>query len=605
MFFKKFDIISPPITLYFKGDSMHSSIFSGILTIVVYLIIFAFGIYYALEFIQKTNPTAFFFNRYIEDAGEFPLNSSSMFHYINFRNTENQISEPIDFDMIRIIGIEEITINNYPFIDLKKTPHWLYGLCNNETDTEGIGYLIESEEYFGCACIRKYFNPDTNQYYDTNNKNFKWPSVAHGMSNNDHIFYGIIVEKCKNDDLRTLSESKSCKNSDKINNYIYNQAITIYLIDHYSDVLNYRTPFRKYLYSVSNMIFPKYFTVNNMNFNPAIIKTHNGIILDNIVKELSYFFSQNEKVTMDEEVEVVDEEGNPLYNEEGSKIIKSTGIISSYYFWMQNRLQFYERNYKRLQDIMSDIGGLSRVVLIIAIFINTLVSNYIILLDTEDLALSINKNEAERARRIRPNIYRKINLLINPPKRQYIYRENRNINSINNNIQQQSSNVERFMKEDINIYQNNSLEYERTEKIKYIKRNNYINKKNFNIKDENPEDNKIEKIIEQTNKNSYRRRYEARKTNNLNEKNYSDQFTLEQKEEDFSPFNEKQNFNWFQYIKYMIYCSRNSPTISYYEEFRAKIISEESIIKNHLDLFQFFNSFETNKKLEYKGNNNK
>ena len=91
----------------------------------------------------------------------------------------------------------------------------------------------------------------------------------------------------------------------------------------------------------------------------------------------------------------------------------------------------------------------------------------------------------------------------------------------------------------------------------------------------------------------------------MNEKNYSDQFTLEQKEEDFSPFNEKQNFNWFQYIKYMIYCSRNSPTISYYEEFRAKIISEESIIKNHLDLFQFFNSFETNKKLEYKGNNNK
>ena len=55
----------------------------------------------------------------------------------------------------------------------------------------------------------------------------------------------------------------------------------------------------------------------------------------------------------------------------------------------------------------------------------------------------------------------------------------------------------------------------------------------------------------------------------------------------------------------MIYCSKNSPTISYYEEFRAKIISEESIIKNHLDLFQFFNSFETNQITEnYKGNNN-
>ena len=595
MFLKKFDVISPPITLYFKGDSMHSSIFSGILTIIVYLIIFIFGVYYDLEFIQKTNPTAFFFNRYVEDAGEFPLNSSSMFHYINLRSTVNQKSDPIDFDMVRIIGIENLSINNYPFIDLKKTPHWLYGLCNNQSDTEGIGFLIESEVYFNCACIRKYFNPDTNQYYDTSNKNFKWPSVAHGMSSSNYTFYGLIVEKCKNDYLRTLSGLNSCKDLEKIENYIYEQAITIYLIDHYSDVLNYQEPFHKYLYSVSNMLFPKYFTVNNMNFNPAITKTHNGIILDNIVEKFSYFFSQNEKVTMDEEVEVVDEEGNPVQKDDGTKLLKSTGIVSSYYFWMQNRLQFYERNYKRLQDIMSDIGGLSRVVLIIAIFINTLVSNYIILLDTEDLSLSINKDENEKIRRIRPTIYRKINLLIHPPRRQYVYRESKNSNTINNN--QQSSNLQRFMKEDINIYQNNSLEYERTEKIKYTKRNNYFNRKKCNDinKDENSE--KIDKIIKQTNNNAYRRRFEVRNKNNLNEKNYSDQFTIEQKEEDFCPPIEKQNFSWFQYIKYMIYCSKNSPTISYYEEFRAKIISEESIIKNHLNLVQFFNSFETNQNL--------
>ena len=198
------------------------------------------------------------------------------------------------------------------------------------------------------------------------------------MSNSNKIYYGIIVEKCKNDDLRLLSGLKYCKESEKIENYVYAQVITIYLIDHYSDVLNYQEPFHKYIYSLSNMLYPKYFTINNMNFNPAVTKTHNGIFLDNIVEKLSFFFSQNEKVTMDEEIEVVDGEGNPLYNEDGSKIIKSTGIVSCFYFWMQNRLQYYERNYKRLQDIMSDIGGLSRVVLIIAIFINALVSNYVI-----------------------------------------------------------------------------------------------------------------------------------------------------------------------------------------------------------------------------------
>ena len=82
MFLKKFDMLSPPITLYYKGDNKHSSIFSALLSIVAYTIVFIFGVYYALEFINRENPTAYFFNRYIEDAGEFPVNASSMFYFV-------------------------------------------------------------------------------------------------------------------------------------------------------------------------------------------------------------------------------------------------------------------------------------------------------------------------------------------------------------------------------------------------------------------------------------------------------------------------------------------------------------------------------------------
>ena len=583
MFLKKFDLISPPITLYYKGDSMHSSIFSGILTIVVHIIIFIFGIYYALEFIYKKNPTAFFFNRFTEDAGIFPLNSSSIFHYIQFKKTLDSATSSIDFDMIRIIGIEDITIDNYPSINLKKTRHWLYGLCNNKSDTKGIGYLITSDDYLKSACIRKYYDPDTNQYFETGNKNFVWPMLAHGMSSDTFTFYGIIIEKCKNDDLRTISGLQSCQKSETMDDYVFSNIITVYLIDHFSDVLNYRNPFSKYLYSVSNMLYPNYFTVNNMNFNPAITKTHNGIFFDNVVEQLSYFFSLNEKVTMDEKMEVLDEEGNPTYDENGNKITKTTGIVSSYYFWMQNRLQYYERNYKRLQDIMSDIGGLSRVVLIIAIFANTLVSNYIILLDVEELSLSINNNDKEKIKRIRPTIYRRINLLINPPPRRPNYLNQRknpiNINNINN--AQQSSNLQRFTKEDEDIIQQNTYIDDKNDKIKY-KRNNYVKKYNNsnNNKDESQNDNKKRIQNQRAIRGNYniRRKYEIKNNFNnykLNEKNNVN-------------INGKQNFTWFQYIKFMLYCSRNNPGISYYEEFRAKILSEEMIVQNHLDWAKFF-----------------
>ena len=90
MFFKKFDMLSPTITLFYKGDYAHLSIFSGILTIVEYIICFVFCVYYFLDYWLKKNPTAYFFNRYVQDAGEYTLDSSSMFHYVYFINKISQ-----------------------------------------------------------------------------------------------------------------------------------------------------------------------------------------------------------------------------------------------------------------------------------------------------------------------------------------------------------------------------------------------------------------------------------------------------------------------------------------------------------------------------------
>ena len=56
-----------------------------------------------------------------------------------------------------------------------------------------------------------------------------------------------------------------------------------------------------------------------------------------------------------------------------------------YYFWLINRLNYCERTYNRLQDLISEIGGTYEVIISVFIVINKIFNYYAILCDTEKL----------------------------------------------------------------------------------------------------------------------------------------------------------------------------------------------------------------------------
>ena len=175
MILKKLDLVSPPITLYFKGETQHISIFSGILTILTYLLILIAGIYYFLGFINRDNPKAYFFNRYEEDAGSFPVNASSMFNFIQINEKTLNKAIPFDFSVIRAVGIDDILYDEYmnnPNI-ISTKDHWIYGYCNNDSDTKGISSLINFDYFEKSACIRSYYDHSKNQYFNTEEEGFK------------------------------------------------------------------------------------------------------------------------------------------------------------------------------------------------------------------------------------------------------------------------------------------------------------------------------------------------------------------------------------------------------------------------------------------------
>ena len=80
--FEIFDLLSPQITLYYKGKLRHSSNFSGILTIISIIITTIFTFIF-LEDLKRKNPSAFYYNRYIEEIKPIQFNTLGLFHLLN------------------------------------------------------------------------------------------------------------------------------------------------------------------------------------------------------------------------------------------------------------------------------------------------------------------------------------------------------------------------------------------------------------------------------------------------------------------------------------------------------------------------------------------
>ena len=618
MFLRKLDFLSPPITLYYKGDKSHSSIFSGILTIIVYSICLTFAIYYAIQFVNKANPQVCYYNRYVEDAGVFPVNSSSMFNFIQILDTVKNVPEVVDFDLLNIVGLEETVDIYQDDNDLTKINHWLYGPCNNSTDIEGISELINFPHFTESACIRKYYDKNTQQYYNTKEKKFRWPEILHGCSHPNRTFYGIVIEKCRNTSLKFSSDGRYCKSPQEILDYIKIRSLNFLLIDQFTDILNYTTPYRKYFYSISNGLFEGSYTTNHLNLNPSKLISDEGKFMTTKKETLSYFFDLNEKVT---------------------SASGDSGIYVAFYFWMQNRMQYYERVYEKVQDVLSDVGGLCSIVLTIAELINNIVNQYINLFDSQNYLNEVEASQQydksifrfkKRTRSLRIKLKKNYDNNFFPPKKIYDLEQNNN----------DSSNKSRLNDNDgIDVY-DKELKPVKTFKKKKIKKKNYsihlndnslnknkllINVNNILNNNESNNENKSRKTghslsfknsskIDDSQSNTHiNMNLNNNKINSLNkDKNIVDTHESKDSNKEKSP---KLSIKFHHYLGYLFSFEKCHPYIQFVDDFRIKMISEENIILTKLNLDKLQNknyqekssnkqNLENNPNLEYNQNLN-
>jgi hypothetical protein len=159
----------------------------------------------------------------------------------------------------------------------------------------------------------------------------------------------------------------------------------------------------------------------------------------------------------------------------------------------------------------------------------------------------------------------------------------------NDSQQQQSSNYQRLMKDGVDIYPNMNSRDEKSDQYRnvYVKRNNLVNKNN--------NEGRKDSSYQQDNSRGYGRGKGKSNRDNYRQggdnyntmaRNLKDENTTEKKDDFENRPLEKQNFNWCKFLGYLICCGRNDQKMKYYEDFRAKLISEDNIIQNYLDTYK-------------------
>ena len=332
---------------------------------------------------------------------------------------------------------------------------------------------------------------------------------------------------------------ETCSPENEINDYLKRVFLSFNIIDNYVDITNYTNPIKKYIYSITGGITQDSYSTNNLNFNPGLIISYDHLFRDKAEEKITYLFHQNSKSTT---------------------ILENTNIISCFVIWIQNSQHYYQRRYQKLQNVLSNIGGIANLILIIAQCINYSIARFNMLTDTQDLLKSIiKKNDTIYENLIKSHSSRKV-------VKMNILRKNEDNSTLklfgsNNNIKK--------------IINTENSENEKEEDKKIIHKIKVINSNNNNLGEETNRINKNEENREQQ-ISKKKSEENLEKIKRMTTRNYILR--------DFSLIKEKDNFNCFSYFIYIFLCKRKNSNIKYYEELRRLIISEECMIQNYLNI---------------------
>ena len=506
--FSTIDFLSPKITFFQKGYRTHVSTLGGLLSIMSVIICIIISFLLSMDFIFKKNPTSYYYKKFEKECGLFTLNSQGLFHFFRFSN--NYLTYPeIDTKYIRFIGIrnQSIYLENRTVLNNGEIEYWIYDKCKKGTDDKGLEEKMFSDiiDFELHVCIRYYYNPLTKKFYNNTQNGFIYPFLIHGTSNKNNLFYFLTIETCRNNShYNLIYGNNSCGTTEDIE--LYKSKIVgadLYFINNYINVLNYKEPITRFIQSISGTVNNIDVPIYHLLFNPLRIITHSSTFSNSFYYTNTYSFDTRE----------INSRNSDNYS------------FVDFGFWMGNNFEIYEREYKHLQNVLADIGGVIKLIFVLGEIINYPYNKFIIMKNTT----------------------------------KFLYEE--------------AKNEKKIISTSVNSFSHFGTSIKDSKKKNSLLNNNYLNNQsNTNIKQKN--------IFPESNHDSCFQRI----NNNINInllKNTSDKKN-DKKMTSMSLLEIYDEINFTYFIKYIFQKKKINEPIFLINKFRTKLLSEEHLYHNHI-----------------------
>ena len=350
------DYLSPSITLCYLGKRGHISNISGFLSIILSIIIIIFIAFFLSLRLKRIISSSSFYKQYENNnVNYYYFNGTELFHFFYLKTSNLTLNKYDNLNKyIRIIAYND---------DIKNlnSDHWIYDLCEENTDNSLLNKTIFHNKYFfqESLCLKYYYNSKTEKYFTNKETEFKYPFIKNSLNNNEILTLNVNVEKCVNNSFNFKFNNQynyHCASDNEVSIFLSEiKEIYLYYHNHHVLVDNYKHPHYTTLsYYKYNLEDNNILQINTIYYSLLKILTYNGFFLKNEINTFTVDYIK-EKIT--------------LINND--IILKTSFQISEY-------SHIYKRYYYSLfKDIFPKIGGIIQLIYSIFYLINYIYYKYI------------------------------------------------------------------------------------------------------------------------------------------------------------------------------------------------------------------------------------